>query len=101
MQNEEGVAMEKFYFQSDFDGFFNRFLMQNTTKVSPCIMCSIYWFLYKRFIRVKSCDFAGDIFILSSNFDSFYESDSSHLAIVISAGDFDPLTCISVYLRME
>ena len=31
----------------------------------------------------------------------FYESDNSHFAIAISVGEFDPLTSISVCLRME
>ena len=31
----------------------------------------------------------------------FYESDNSHFAVAISVGEFDPLTSISVYLRME
>ena len=31
----------------------------------------------------------------------FYESDNSHFAIAISVGECDPLTSISVYLRMK
>ena len=32
---------------------------------------------------------------------AFFESDNSHFAIAISVGEFDSLTSISVYLRME
>ena len=43
--------------------------------------------------------------ILSGNSDDisfvFYESDNSHFAIPISVREFDHLTSISVYLRME
>ena len=31
---------------------------------------------------------------------NFNESDNSNFAFAISVGDFDPLTSISVYLRM-
>ena len=30
-----------------------------------------------------------------------YDSDNSHYAIAISVGEFDPLTSVSVYLRMK
>ena len=43
----------------------------------------------------------GNFLAFANNLVDFYESDNSHFAVAISVDEFDPLTSISVYLRME